>query len=78
MCSQYTSAPDLQILFHEFFRRGKLTELDLGHVVALTDCADHLWFLLMAVLSLNVDPRDFPNDKQRAGQMYKVFHQQQR
>lgn len=61
MCGQRTSAPGLQLLLHEFFRRGKLTVLNLGHNVVLTDCADHFWLLLMTVLGLNVDPRDFPN-----------------
>lgn len=73
MCSQRTSAPGLQLLFHQFFRRGKLTELDLGHAVVLTDCTDHFWLLLMTVLSLNMDPRDFPNDKGKAEQPCKVF-----
>lgn len=58
-----TSAPGLQLLLHQFFRRRKLAELDLGHVIVLTNCADHFGLLLVTVLSLNMDPRDFPNDK---------------
>lgn len=60
-CDQPTSASGLQLLLHEFFGRGKLTVLHLGHDVILTDCTDHFWLLLVAVLSLNMDPWDFPN-----------------
>lgn len=59
-CVMITSVPGLQLFFHEFFLGGKLAELDLGHGVILTDGADHFRLLLMAVLSLNVDPRNFP------------------
>ena len=56
----HTPAPGLQVFFHEIFRGGEFTELQLGHVVALSHRAHHLRLLLMAVLSLNMDPRDFP------------------
>lgn len=62
MCGQRTSAPGLQLLLYEFFRRRKLTELNLGHDVFLADCTYDFRLLLMTVLSLNMDPRDFPND----------------
>lgn len=61
MCSERTSASGLQLLLHEFFRRLKLTELNLGHDVLLADCTYDFRLLLMTILSLNMDPRDFPN-----------------
>lgn len=61
--SPHTSAPSLLLPLHEFFLRGKVTELNLGHDVLLADCADHFLLLLIDFLGLNVDPRDFPTTR---------------
>lgn len=68
-----TSAPGLQLLLHQLFGGGELAELDLGHVVVGADRADHLGLLLLAVLGLNVDPRDFPNERQAKPERYYTF-----
>lgn len=80
--SQQSSAlltlhPGVHLLLHEFLGCGELTQSDFRRAVGLAHWANHLLLLLLVHLSVNVDPRNFSEDKYKWNQEISLGEQLQ-
>lgn len=60
-----TFDPGLQLLLHEFFGWGEVTQSDFWRAVTLAHWTNHLLLFLLAPIGVYVDPRYFPDHLQR-------------